>query len=591
MKEYRSSGTLLVVAILFVMPLLFAPAIVTTSGVNEERTTSIHPDADYSPTDTDLTRVDWQLNQYENEGFERWEDPHTPSGISTYRTTEHFSGYSTENFTEGSRSAIMQSRSLDINHQSTAELKPSSWSYSTTMWNNLTMSFDWIIDALPVSTDGDYFRLEIELGDPGTHYLRYYLGCEVTGVTNSSYYGYYMIDAAPSGWNTFDRNLTQDFFDLTGSYPTQFEYLTFELRSVSSSYSRVFFDDLYVRNSSVIIGGSTNNGNFETSAYWYRQNNDPGDISQSTTRQEGDFSLNATALSNGNLSRARFYSRPEKRVSALNVDMLKFQWYIDDFTFDTDDTYAYVDVSCKNDTDEFHIYYLLCYGGYEFPLTYLGYNYINATGFNTTGQWNQFERSIWDDITTYNSTSFLIIEEIEIEVYSREVARISILFDDISYTCATLNDVGYEDQGDVGDDVVAWDVTSNPVPEFSVTNMAHGGIKAGNITVADSNYYSGDQDVGYLPVNNETDLWLDFWWRLEEYTGFTDDLISIQLSFDNNEEFGYILANGTAVDTGNGFNEFIIVPENGTEGTWFNFQRNIYADYLELFGTEPSTYL
>ena len=593
MKEYRGYSTLLVVALLFVMPLLFAPTLVTTSGTNGDSTT-IQLDADFVYSDTDTSRVEWQLNQYENEGFERWVDTHRPSDVSTYRTTEHFTGFSTDNFTEGIRSCVLQTRAIDPDHPSTADLRPNTWFEPTTLWSNLTISFDWIVDSLPISTDGDYYRLRLELGNPGTRYLTYYLGCDVTGVTNSTYNGYYMIDAAPSGWNTFDRNITADFENMTGgSIPTQFEYIRFELYGESGDYSRIYMDDLNVINSTnIVISGGTNNGNFEDISYWTRWSSDPADISQSTFHVEGDYSLNATALSYGNQSKGSVTSYPDKRLSALNQDSLKFQWYIDDFSKATDDTYAYLRVGGYNDTDSFSIYYPLCYGGYEFPETYDGYTYINASGFNTTGQWNQFDRSIWNDITTYNSTSFFVVDEIEIEVNSMEVdARISILVDDISFTCASLNDMGYEDQGTIGSEAWAWDLSSSPPTEFSITDVAYRGGKAGNVTVADSNSFSAGQDVGYIPVTNETDLWLDLWWRLEDYTGFTDDSAYIEVSCDNGDHFAYVFANGSAVDTGNGFDDYIILPENGTEGTWFNLQRNIHDDYVTLFGTEPSTFI
>ncbi|MFW9849372.1 MAG: Ig-like domain-containing protein [Candidatus Thorarchaeota archaeon] len=592
MKEYRNFSTLLIVALLFVMPLLFAPTITYDLGMREENNNIIQLDTDFQTTDTDTSRVEWQLNQYDNEGFERWNDPHSPSDISNYRTTEHFVGFSTTNYSEGSRSLVMQAKAIDSSHPTTAELKPSAWSYSPTSWSNLTVSFDWIVESLPVKTDGDYYRLSIELGNPGTHYLTYYLGCDVTGYTNSSFYHYYMIKAASSGWNTFSRNITADFEDMTtGLIPTEFEYISYQLRSISSGYSRIFMDDLKVVNgTNIVISGGTNNGNFESSSYWYRSSTDPADISQSTDRVEGDYSLNATTLSNGNQSTLSFTSSPDKRLSALNVDAFHFQWKVDDFSLATDETYAYVSVNCKNDTDEFYIYYPLLYGGYQFPLTYVGYNYINATGFNTTGQWNQFDRSIWEDITSFNSTSFLIVEEIQIELRAREVgARISILFDDISFNCAALNDLGYEDQGDIGSGAYAWDASYAPYAEYTVTDEAYRGTKAGNFTVADSNSFSAGQDVGYIPITNETDLWLDLWWQLDDYSGATYDFAYLEVSVDNSDHFAYIFGNGSDVGSGNGFEHSIILPENGTVGTWFNLQRNLHDDYVALYGHEPST--
>jgi len=585
MKEYRGNCTLLIVAVLFVIPLLLSP----TTGVVEDATINTPFYTEFETSDIDLDRVDWAMNQYESPGFEQWNNPHSPLGVDTSRTTEHFTGYSTSNYSEGSQSAVLQVKAVDSNYPAEALLRPDSW---TNPLNpvNLTVSFDWNIDLLPDSIDANSFKFEIELKAFGTRYLTYYLGCENTVVQNSTYYHHYMIEEINSGWNSFSRNITEDFFDMVGAYPTEFEYFRFELYSGSTDYSRVFIDDLNIVNGSVMVGDTTNNGNFESTAYWTRWNNDPSDIIQSTERVEGEFSLNATSISNGNKSNGHIYSRPDKRVTSENVDLLKFQWNMKDFVEATEDTYAYVSVDAKNDTHEFHVYYPLCYGGPEFPLSYSGYHVINPTGFNTTNQWNQFERSIWNDITAYNSTSFLIIESIEIVMYTEETgARITILFDDITYTCANLNDMDYENQGIAGDEVWAWDTSTGTDPHFTVTDLAHSGFKAGNITAGDDDSWGGEQEFGYLPVNNESDIWIDFWWRFENFTGLADDLVYLEVSLDDSENFAYIFGNGSSVYTGNGFDEFIIVPDNGTEGSWFNFQRNIYDDYVMLHGVEPDT--
>ncbi|MHA2426010.1 MAG: hypothetical protein ACXAEF_14565, partial [Candidatus Thorarchaeota archaeon] len=590
MKDIRGYGTLLAVAILFVIPLLFAPSISVRSI--EEYNSETQEDLGFNLADTDTSRVDWQLNHYDSPGFEVWDDSRDPGRLSTYRSTEHFTGYSTSNYSEGVQGCVMQAKAVDSDYPAEALLYRSWASGDFPNTRNLTVSFDWIVDALPNPVDGDYFRFELRLGSPNTRYLRYYLGCENTVVSNSSSYHYYMLEGSISGWTSFDRNVSQDYFDMAGVLPTQINGFRWELRSSSTEYSRIYMDDVnFVNSTTTIIGGSSGNGNFENQLTWYRGNNDPADIVQSTDKVEGDFSLNATSLSNGNTSTCSFSARPDTRLTSENIDSLKFQWNITDFAKATENTYASVYVGANNISHSFYIYYPLCYGGYEFPRTYSGYHYINATGFNTTMQWNQFERSIWNDITSYNSTSFLIIEEIEIEIRTEDPStRISILFDDISFTSASLNDMDYENQGAVGDEVLAWDISSGLDSHFTVTDLAYDGSKAGNITADDGDSWGGGQEIGALLVNNETDLWLDFWWRFENFTGLPDDLVYLEVYLDNNEDFAYIFGNGSSVYIGNGFDEFIIVPNNGTEGTWFNFQRNLYDDYVSIYGVEPDTF-
>jgi len=541
-------------------------------------------------SETNLGRVDWKLNHIANPGMEEWTTPHRIDDVSTYRTTEQYVWYAQTPWpvNEGSRSRGFQSRALDPDHPGEAYMTRNPW----ISWDNpvnLTLKFDWYIDQIPQPVDGDYFRIDIQLGAPGTHHMYYYFGCSDTSRTNSSYYQYYFIDGPLQTWNTFDRNITEDFFNIAGYYPTEFEMFRFYLRTYSSDYSRVFLDDLQMTNTSVVIGGSTGNGNFEAGTYWYSYFGDsPADISQSAVRQEGDWSLNVTTISNGNESRADVEWRPDRRVSAANPDVFRFEWMMDEYAVATEDTYAYVQVSCENDTESFSIMYLLCYGENTDDFSWQGLNMINATGFNTTGQWNSFSRSIWTDVSTFNQTEFVVITDVEIRLHAREEgARTSILFDDMGLESAAMDDMGYEDHGDVGDEIMIWGTSTHP--EFTVTDVAYSGSRASNLTVSDSYSWSEGRDFENRLINGSTDLWLDFFWRIDDDSGDDDNLMYLEVYFGSGEALAYIFANHSTVPTGNGFDEFIMLPEVNTEDTWVNFQRNLFDDFTTVFGSEPDT--
>jgi len=544
--------------------------------------------------ETNLSRAEWKLDHIPNQGMEDWSTDHDIDDISTYRTNEHYVWYAQAPWpvSEGSRSRGIQSRAVDPNHPGEAYISRQSWSY----WNNptnLTMKVDWYIDSIPQPIDYDYFRLNIYLGSPGNVHMYYYFNCEPSAsMINTSNYMWFFIDGPAQTWNTLDRNITEDFFEIAGSYPTQFQQFRFEQLTRSSEYSRAFIDDLEMANGTVIYGdgGTIGTGDFETGGGWYSgTNHDSADISRSSTSQEGDWSLNATANSNGNQSRLSVsYNIDHRRLSSMNPDTFNFQWMMNEFDGGNEDTFAYVSVSGYNESESFYTFYNLAYGDNTNTYTWPGAQIINVTGFNTTGQWNTFSRSIWDDMNSFFDTDYVMIEEIEINIRADgPTSAISILFDDMHFESAAMDDMGYENQGDVGEYIYAWADYSDP--QFAVTDTAYSGSKAANLTVADGDSIGQSRDFENRFVNDNTDLWLDFFWRIEDDTSDEENLMYFELYFESGESLGYIFVNHSAVPTGNGFDEYIIIPEANTVGSWINFQRNLFDDFVTAFGSAPDT--
>lgn len=546
----------------------------------------------YQLAETDLDRVGWKLDHISNPGMEEWTTAHDIDDVYTYRTTEHYSWYAQVPWpvNEGVRSRGIQSRAIDPNHPANAHISRSSWSY----WNNptnLTMKFDWYIDSIPQPIDYDYFRLDIYLGALGDVDMHYYFNCEETGHTNTTNYMWFFIDGPAQTWNTFDRNITEDFFEIAGYYPTQFQQFRFEQLTHSSDYSRAFIDDLEMANGTIIYGGSTGNGDFEAGGGWSSgANTEAADISQSSNSQEGDWSLNATTKSIGNQSRLSVSYYPDRRLSSMNPDTFSFQWMMNEFDGVNEDTFAYVEVGCYNQSESFTVFYVLAYGDNTNTFTWEGAQVINVTDFNTTGQWNSFSRSIWNDISSANQTDFITVAQIEINIRADgPTSCITILFDDMHFQSSAMDDMGYEDQGDVGDEVLSWGASSGFQPEFIVTDTAYTGSKAANLTLVDGNSWGEDRDFENRFINDNTDLWLDFFWRIENDTAHAENLMYLEVYFESGETLAYIFANHSAVPISNGFDEYIILPEVNTNGTWINFQRNLFDDFVTAFGSEPDT--
>ncbi len=547
-------------------------------------------------SETDLDRVNWSANHAPNPGFELWQNPHQLEdyGGSYDRTTEHYGWYASSPWpvNEGTRSLGMQARAIDYDHPSEMRVRPaaqSSWLNPA----NLSLKFDYYIDANPnPTTDFDHFVVHLELRDPSARNMWYYLSGGETNINGSNVY--FTLDSPVDTWNTFDRNITEDFFDFYGHYPTEFRVISYYIVSKTNDYIRVFLDDVnLVNGTNVKIGGPVAHGNFEiggTGTYWTWTNRDPADISQSTLRRNGDWSLNMTALSNGNRSYCQVAKRYDIRLTELNPDSLSFWWRIEDLQESSDETYAYLEVECRNETlESFHVWYWLTYGGGESaPIDYDGYQMIDVDGFNLTGSWQFFNRSIFEDITAVNQTQELVVENVELHVYVGQGGRLSVLLDDLSFVSAALNDMGYEDQLDIGTPVRAWN-TDYENPSFLVTGQAYAGEKAANLTIADGDSYQESQRVGSMQLTEETEIFLDVNWRLEDFSRLDGEFAGVEVYLDDDLSFAYIFANGSDPAGANGFDEYIILSDANTEGSWFNMQRCLSKDYEALFGSAPNT--
>ncbi len=586
MKIRVTGGLTVFLVILLVFPVFCATSIDPLTIADMENGNS---DFDVSAIDTD--RVDWKMDHFENQGFEVWTDEYTPEVDSMDRTTERYRWYATSPWpvNEGSQSFGMQARAINTVYESIAELQRSSGWVSKSNVVNLTMSFDWYIDELPDPIGNDTLVLSIEFSGP--RYLVYHLGSEPTSATNTSSEGNFLIEGVSDTWHYFDRNLTEDYFDVFSSYPTEFMLFQLRLISRTTEYSRIFLDDLWLVNGTVIIGGSTENGNFNAIATWdTTPNYSPSDVSRCSDRQEGDWSYNATSISNGNASYTYFRSYPDKVASALNPDIFTFQWKMNDFGTGDTYNYAYISVSTYNSTGfSMSVRYRIC----GTPMSIFGNSIaINVPGYETTGQWYSFNTSIWEDLSGTFTFSDLLIDRIEFRVATRGAGeRISILLDNLTLTMARLNDMGYEQIGDIGDEIYAWSPLNGPFPEMTLTDDAYSGLYAANITVEDGNTFGEDQDFENLYVNDATDLWLDLYWKLQEYSNLAFEEVYLELDFADSNSFGYIFANGSTVNTGNGFEKFILLSDVNSVGIWYSFKRNIFDDYVELFSTEPDTEL
>ncbi|TXT54333.1 MAG: conserved exported protein of unknown function [Candidatus Thorarchaeota archaeon] len=548
-----------------------------------------------SKSDTSLSTIntatdDWKMSHVENGRFENWNNPHDPDSFGDFRTTEHFTWYASNPWpvNEGSKSFGMQVKAVDEYHHSEAQLNPnpqSQWDNPT----NLTISFDYFLDAIWNPSEVNFFHLELRMKEGfASKYLHYYMkGASIS--SNSTSYAYFNLDSPLDQWNSFNRNITEDFFEVFGAYPSAFTTMYFYLQTEESAYSRVFVDDFYLVNGTVRIGGSVNNGNFEGSGTWYSTaDRDPGDISQTTEKQEGNWAINMTTLSRGNESNAEISFGPTIRLTSDNQDRLEFPWKIDDWQVPDVDSYIYMQIEMANNTHEFHLFYWFCYVGTSAPIQYEGYNAIHVDDFNSTGTWNYFNRSIWEDVTALNTTTELVIEHIEIHMECREPgSRLVFLMDDMRLMASALNDRDYEDQLDVGTPIRSWGTSGiDEDPNLLVTDFAYSGNKAANLTLTDNTAIWMDQELKERALNSTTELYLDFNWYLDDFSALENDEILIYVSFYDYNIY-YVLATGRSSTYGGEGDAYIMLPEANQTGTWINTQINLYQDFYDTFEESP----
>ncbi|MFX1254749.1 MAG: Ig-like domain-containing protein [Promethearchaeota archaeon] len=541
----------------------------------------------------DTGRVDYRYDHFPNRGFELWDDLYDPAYLSTSETTETDTWYATapDPVNEGSRSIALEARAVDESLPAIIRLSQQIQIY----WDNptnLTLSFDWWLDELPSPIDADHFEVNINMG---AGHLFYYLGCQQSK-TNTSSNAYFNVSGSLHIWNRFSRNLTSDYIEAFGTVPTSYETISLSLRSYTDSYSRIFLDDLNLVNGTTVkIGGANNNGNFESTASWtFTGRRSPGQISKSSVSKTGNWSLNATVMSDrSRQAYTSFDTYISKRLTDLNQDQFSFWWRIDEWENVSTHSYAYLNIVCKNSTSEFNLYYMLAHdGSTPYPNTTDDLLFF-VDDFNTTDAWNSFNTSIWDTTTSHKPLEELFIESVRLFVYTQdEDSRLTVLIDDMSFVSVALNDMSYEDQFEIGSPIHSWggfDLDEHS--EYSVTDFAYTGNKAANLTLIEGGLdsYWNEYYMSYRPLNETTELILDLMVYIETFNySSEDDCVMIEVSFED-ENFYYYLANGSAELSED--ENYILLQDIVPSGSWTNLQLDLAHDYESLFGAAPNTTL
>jgi hypothetical protein len=547
----------------------------------------------------DLATCNWTSNHILNPGFESWSDPQTPTGWGAGVSGNSYQWFATQppwHVHQGTYSAGLQC-SAPNHHYAYAFICQYTLYASMA---NLTLRFDWYLDQ-NLDPSHDCFYLWLQLTDGSNWlYLRYTLNGTYT-TSNTSQVGYFALHDPPHQWNTFSRNVTADFLaiptfpkPIPPGYQLRNLYVYLWATGTTNNPMCAFVDDMSLKDgTTVVIGSSARNGDFETplwnySAWCSSGSLDAADARQSSTAHSGTWSLNVTAASVGNSSYAYQYADPYARLTTLNQGWLNFWWRLT-YVNAAVSSRAYVFFYCTNATQTFYVYYLLGYGGATAPWSNDSYDlYLTANQFNATGTWVAFHRNLWQDAGAYFHTSELFIGEMYLYVETATAAsRISLLVDDTALNSAALNDASYEDQGSVGSEVRGWNWED---PAFTVTSTAYSGSKAANLTVAGGAVLSMYQGLATRPLNSTRETYLDVMWRLEAYTPNANTYAYVVLNLEDGHSLCYFIAVSAGGQPSNDSGSaWFNVTGLGTTGAWIAMHRDLAHDYQAVFGSLPNT--
>lgn len=574
-----------VITLVFVF-VMVSPVFIMSTGVTNVETYS--PNSEMIVTETDLGRVTIQSNLFPNNQLEEWTDTHIPTDLLSTRSTLMDSWYEHSIVYEGSSSFGMQAQAMDPIHYSETYLTNQSQVY----WHgatNLTLDVEWYMNNIGNPINTDYFRVEFHID---SRYVYYYLGCETTAV-NSSSYAYFNIDGPLQIWNHLSRNISSDYFEVFGVAPDYYQTMYWRLRSYTNAMTEVYIDNMYLVNGTLVkVGGSISAGNFEGGGAWTTPSGQgAGDIVQCSDSHSGSSSMNLTAFTYDDTAYAYAYTQPEKLLTIENQANLSFWWKLENYSNPSNYMWARVAVSLENATWQSTIYYYMFVGGTgQLPLVLFGNDMKYAVdGFNVTGSWNFFDRNIWEDFNSVYPTENLWVDQISFQVRNWEDnARVSLLVDDISFNPSILSDMDYEHQNAVGQPIQGWDSPDYPI-DATVTEFAKSGTKAMNLTLADSDEsYWAEQKIGNLPIDETTDLFLDFNVYIDTFNASSEDYIFFNLNFEDSY-IVYVIANATSGFEGEiggeGDAKFILLQEPVVTGEWMNFRLDIVHDYEQLYGS------
>jgi hypothetical protein len=200
--------------------------------------------------------------------------------------------------------------------------------------------------------------------------------------------------------------------------------------------------------------------------------------------------------------------------------------------------------------------------------------------------WTHFHLDLFD-LTHNLGFSNLALSYLEVHADSsgKSNAVVRLLVDSFRLLCYPTGYPGFEIESDgrLGTNPIpGWSVYLGSNTYFNHTHDARSGNWALNVTPASGSTASLYRETNFQPDN---DSFVDFWWRLDEFTSTASSYAYVDLLYDNNYNIYYYLALNSGFSLSNYSNSVsYVLPTVNTTGTWVHITRNIASDLLNGLG-------
>ena len=468
----------------------------------------------------------------------------------------------------------------------------------------LSLSFNWNALAVPDLQLGSniYLRL-ITNGGLGYRYFNYYLCTGTTLFTNDTRNVHIIGNDTINQWNSFDRNITEDFiaaFELPQLTATEYiSNLYFYATSPAGATGivRLVFDDV-----SLYDGTFTeflSNGDFETGtgSSWFTYQSTLGYVEQSPDSTVDSYSVNITApqVSIGSgWARCFRYLSPTGYYYALTpgMTMIRTDWKYNDTVGAGAGQYAYLRLTFQNVTQyQVHYYFGIGDDTMHQANDTLNY-YVTVPGFGVRDIWQTTEFDLYDAVSQIGLDS-LPLTQLSFYVYEAQPSStVELLIDNFNILSYPANDPTFEFENAPTFDppFLGWSRLYY-TPAVTSTPDSHSGSSACNITAVgqEDGIY---RDSIYTEFDNK--LATDFWWRLDQIDMSGLAGTYIQFKFFDTAQYYYIrymLGKSTSFPITNSTSIKHVLAENINQiGTWNNLARNITDDFESSFSISSDSW-
>jgi hypothetical protein len=469
----------------------------------------------------------------------------------------------------------------------------------------LSLSFNWNALAVPDLQVGSEVSLSLKTtGLLGDRFLYYHLCTGTTAYTNDTRNVHIIGNDTINQWNSFDRNITEDFIAAFGfaaltstDYVSSF-YFYATSPAGATDMVRVVFDDVVLYNSTYT--GFLNNGDFETGAGspWSTSSTTLGHIEQSPDSTIDSHSVNITVpqvtLGSG-WARCYRYLNSKAYYYALVPGMttIRTDWKYNDTVGAGAWQYAYLRLTFQN-SSSYYVHYYFGIGDDTIHNANDTTNYyVKVPGFGVRDTWQTSEFDLYDAISQLGFGN-LPLTELSFYVYEAQPgSTVELLIDNFNILSSPANDPTFEFENTPLFDppFLGWSRSFYTPGVVTSTPDSHSGSSACNLTAVgqEEGLY---RDSIYAEFDNK--LATDFWWRLDHID--TSGLAGtyIQLKFFDTTQYYYIrymLGKSTSFPIANSSSIKHVLAENINQiGTWNNLARNITDDFESSFSTSSDSW-